>query len=88
MGEEARIVALREIGALVRTARFFTPERRVENRFGNIEHEREFQRGDALGVERSARILDRDPGVSVLQPPQLLHTFLERGTRSGAVTGV
>ena len=63
MREEFLIVARREIGALVRAPRFRAMQGRVNDRFGYIQHRRQFQRGDQLGgrPDRVRRVLP--PGV-------------------------
>ena len=82
MCEETLIVPGRKIGALVRAARLFSLEPGTDDRLGDVEHEREFEGGDALGVERRAAVLDRDVAGSLLQLMHLVHRVFERRARS------
>src|SRR5436189_5591905 len=54
--QEFRIVALREVGALMCAARLLAPQRRIDHRFRDVEHALQLQRGDALGVERATLV--------------------------------
>src|SRR5919109_2369776 len=67
MREEARVVALREVRALVCTARLTTVQRRIHDRLCDVEHEGELEGRDALGVESETAIVERDVGEAFLQ---------------------
>jgi hypothetical protein len=76
--KEALVVTCREVETLVGAARFLARERRDDDRLGDVEHERQFQRDNALRVERSAAVRDRHVGRALAQALQLLHRFGQR----------
>jgi hypothetical protein len=71
------VVALREIGALMRPPRFFPLQGGAHDCVGDIEHERQFPSGDALGIERAALIVDPQIERPRLQLMELRGTALE-----------
>src|SRR5262249_56852089 len=60
MREEAPVVALGEIEALVRAPRFLAVERRGHHGAGDLDHELELESSDELGVERLAVVIQTD----------------------------
>src|SRR5207253_7623068 len=74
------IVARWKVRPLVRAARLLAAETGVDHRLRHVEHERELDRRDALGVECPALILDHHAGKSLLQRAQRGRTFAERLT--------
>ena len=72
MVEEACVVASCEIGPLVGAAGLLTLHRGMQDGLGNVEHVRQFQSRDQLGVERRGLVVELDSVESLLQLSQLV----------------
>ena len=82
MRQEALIVAFGEVGALVRAARLLPAQGRLDDSFGDIEHEGHLQGGDPFGVERPTAILDGEIAEALLQPAQRVRGPRQRVART------
>ena len=56
MGQEILVIALRNIGSLVRAARFCSRERGMRDSLGHIQHEIKFERSYKFCVKGAAGI--------------------------------
>ena len=67
VGEKFFVVALGEIGALVRSAGLGALQSGLDHGFGNVEHEGKLEGGDEVGVEGERVIVERESGEALLE---------------------
>ena len=72
MLQEVVVVAVGEVGSLVRAARLRALQRRVRDRLADIEQEAELDRRRELGVEALAVVVDGDVLEALLELADLL----------------
>jgi len=82
MGKEFFVVALGEISALVRAARFGAMQRTLHDCFGDVEHEPKLHRGGQFGVECKPAVIEHRIRMALLELAQFCHGFLKRSARS------
>ena len=76
------VVALGEVGPLVRATRFLSVQSRFDDRLCNVEHPRQLEQRRQLRIERVAVIIDASLRESFLQHPDLI----DRLGQGGSVT--
>ena len=65
------VVALGEVGSLVRAAGFFAAQSGFDDCLRDVEHPRQLEQRRQLGIERVAVIVDPDLREAFLQHPEL-----------------
>ncbi len=74
--QEMLVVALGEVGSLVRATGFFSVQSRFDDCLRNVEHPRQLEQRRQLRIERVAVIVDADLRESFLQAPGSASTAL------------